>query len=151
MDVELEDSKIAKLEILEKYLKRILFKFQKPIVSLKQRILMTIIAVQALEKSPENALNFFEVNIDVFEKVFYQWEVPRLPLTGHDIKNEIDYASKNPKSLRMFVGVCEKAFIESDLTLSKNELMNLCKQNVPNGDEEDQVNKNKSKVPKMAN
>merc|ERR1712157_232747 len=84
MDVELEASKIAKLEILEKYLKRILFKFQKPIVSLKQRILMSIIAVQALEKSPENALNFFEVNIDVFEKVFYQWEVPKLPLTGHD-------------------------------------------------------------------
>lgn len=116
---------------LEKQLKRILFRYQKPIVNLKQRILYTIIVTKSLSNTAEEAIAFFEENIDVFENVFYNWDVPRLPLTGHDIKNEISYAAKNPKSLSMFTRICEKAFIDSDLSMEKDELMELCRKNVP--------------------
>merc|ERR1712223_723309 len=108
----LDEDDVQNLE-LENKLKRILFKYQKPIVNLKQRILLTIVVIKSLEGN----VSFFEDNAETFENVFYNWEVPKLPVSGHDIKDEISYAAKNPKSLSMFVRMCEKAYIESDLSL----------------------------------
>ena len=69
-------------------------------------------------------------DLELLEEIFYKWEVPRLPLSGHDIKSEISYAAKNPKSLSMFVRICEKAFMEADLDMSREELLQLCRDNV---------------------
>lgn len=115
---------------LEQQLKRIIFKNQKAVVNLKQRILFTILVEKALNESPEEAFLFFERNEELLEEIFYKWEVPRLPLSGHDIKSEISYAAKNPKSLSMFVRICEKAFMEADLDMGREELLQLCRDNV---------------------
>jgi hypothetical protein len=135
---------------LEQQLKRILFKNQKAVVNLKQRILFTILVEKALnERSVADAYLFFEQNVDLLEEIFYKWEVPRIPVSGHDIREAVSYAAKNPKSVSMFVRICEKAFMDADLDMGREELLQLCRDNVTEEMmNEVPVGKNKNKKPK---
>lgn len=133
---------------LESRLKRLCFRLQRTVPNVKQRLLYAIIVWQSLREQGEdkNTNDFFEVNRGALLSVFNdEWPIPKLPVNGQDVVNTISFASEYPMSRKYFTNMMEKAYEQSDFTMGSEELLQLCKDNIPTNTEQYIKRKKKSK------
>lgn len=105
--------------------KKILFKFNKLVPNIKLRILYMMIAYETLNHSHSiqvvpKLLNHPEVIVAVLTE---QYQIPKLPVNGNDLGNFLNCTPETRKLLRFLIQRLDQVYLDHDLNMSKQELL----------------------------